>query len=162
MSTAKIALAGDWHGNTAWALRCLLHLASLGVREVFHLGDFGIWPGPGGRNYVLDLDACLASEAMTLFVTPGNHEDYDQIGLAAGLIVLGGGDIAPQTYGGRCRRSHDRRPSTRCVMSTRSPPSSPLVTTASPRSRSAEDSNCSTCRSEANSSSTYQATEVAP
>ena len=72
-----IALAGDWHGNKDWALRCLRHLSALGVREVFHLGDFGIWPGPKGRDFVLD--AYLASEEMVIFVTPGNHDDYDQI-----------------------------------------------------------------------------------
>lgn len=76
---STIAVAGDWHGNTRWARRCLRHLARLGVREVFHLGDFGVWPGPSGRRYVAEVERALAAEDMVLFVTPGNHEDYDQI-----------------------------------------------------------------------------------
>lgn len=75
----SLALAGDWHGNLDWAVRCLRQLASLGVREVFHLGDFGLWPGERGRHYVDRLEGVLRDEEMVLFVTPGNHEDYDQI-----------------------------------------------------------------------------------
>ncbi|MGH8775329.1 MAG: metallophosphoesterase [Jiangellaceae bacterium] len=75
----RLGIAGDWHGNRGWALRCVRALADAGVGEIYHLGDFGIWPGPRGREYLLKLDAALASHAMTTFVTPGNHEDYDQI-----------------------------------------------------------------------------------
>ena len=75
----RLGVAGDWHGNRTWALRCVRALADAGIGEIYHLGDFGIWPGPQGRNYLLDLDAALGSHAMTLFVTLGNHEDYDQI-----------------------------------------------------------------------------------
>lgn len=38
-----------------------------------------MWPGHRGRQYLLDLEAALASYSMTMFVTPGNHDDYDQI-----------------------------------------------------------------------------------
>ena len=79
MSALRIGVAGDWHGNRTWALRCVQGFADAGIGEIFHLGDFGIWPGPGGRRYLLDVEAALSSHAMTLFVTPGNHEDYDQI-----------------------------------------------------------------------------------
>lgn len=75
----RLGVAGDWHGNGTWALRCVRALADAGVHEVFHLGDFGIWPGSRGRDYLLDISRALESHAMTLFVTPGNHEDYDQI-----------------------------------------------------------------------------------
>ncbi|MEX1105037.1 MAG: metallophosphoesterase [Ilumatobacteraceae bacterium] len=80
MTTLRIGVAGDWHGNRTWALRCVAAFADAGIGEIFHLGDFGIWPGPNGQQYLLDLEAVLASHAMTMFVTPGNHEDYDQIG----------------------------------------------------------------------------------
>src|SRR5665811_263832 len=78
-SMFRLGVVGDWHGTRTWALRCVRALADAGIGEIYHLGDFGIWPGPRGRNYLLDLDAALGSHAMTLFVTPGNHEDYDQI-----------------------------------------------------------------------------------
>lgn len=75
----RLGVAGDWHGNRTWALRCVHAFADAGVGEIYHLGDFGIWPGPHGREYLLDLEAALESHAMKLYVTPGNHEDYDQI-----------------------------------------------------------------------------------
>ena len=74
-----VAIAGDWHANTSWATRCLRHLHSLGVREVFQLGDFGIWPGQKGADYLDALQETLDELGMRVVVTPGNHEDYHQI-----------------------------------------------------------------------------------
>ena len=79
VDVVRIGVAGDWHGNRRWALRCVEAMAEAGVGELYQLGDFGIWPGPSGRTYLAELEAALAPHAMTLFVTPGNHEDYDQI-----------------------------------------------------------------------------------
>ena len=49
----RIGVAGDWHGNTPWATRAIRKISALlpagGPRVIVHLGDFGIWPGPGGR-----------------------------------------------------------------------------------------------------------------
>ena len=51
-----IGVAGDWHGNTTWATRAVRKIAALlpadGPRVILHLGDYGIWPGPGGREYL--------------------------------------------------------------------------------------------------------------
>ncbi|WP_166433036.1 metallophosphoesterase [Nesterenkonia salmonea] len=76
---ATVAIAGDWHANTSWAIRSLRHLHSLGVREVFQLGDFGIWPGQKGIDYLDALQDLLEELGMRVVVTPGNHEDYYQI-----------------------------------------------------------------------------------
>ncbi len=75
----RLGIAGDWHGNRRWALHGVRTFADAGISEIYHLGDFGIWPGRRGREYLLDLEASLAANAMTMFITPGNHEDYDQI-----------------------------------------------------------------------------------
>lgn len=75
----RIGVAGDWHGNRNWALRCVRTFADAGIGEIYHLGDFGVWPGPKGRQYLLEIEAALASHSMVMFVAPGNHEDYDQI-----------------------------------------------------------------------------------
>lgn len=42
----RLGIAGDWHGNRTWALRCARALADAGVGEVYHLGDFRdlAWP----------------------------------------------------------------------------------------------------------------------
>jgi Icc-related predicted phosphoesterase len=77
MNECTVALAGDWHGNHDWSLRCIDHLASLEIRTIYHLGDFGLWHGRAGRRYWQDIDKLLQPHAMRLLVTPGNHENYD-------------------------------------------------------------------------------------
>jgi hypothetical protein len=79
----RIGVAGDWHGNTAWATRAVRKMAPLlpadGPRVIVHLGDFGIWPGPGGREYLARLDATLAEAGAELSFVDGNHEDFTQL-----------------------------------------------------------------------------------
>ena len=79
----RIGVAGDWHGNTAWATRAVRKMAALlpadGPRVIVHLGDFGIWPGPGGQEYLARLDAALAEAGAELSFVDGNHEDFSQL-----------------------------------------------------------------------------------
>jgi len=79
----RIGVAGDWHGNTAWATRAVRKMAALlpaaGPRVIVHLGDFGIWPGPGGQEYLARLDAALAEAGAELCFVDGNHEDFTQL-----------------------------------------------------------------------------------
>ena len=85
----RIGVAGDWHGNTTWATRAVRKIAALlpadGTRVILHLGDFGIWPGSGGREYLSRLDAALAAADAELSFVDGNHEDFAQL---AGLRSL--------------------------------------------------------------------------
>src|SRR5215472_12562023 len=79
----RIGVAGDWHGNIAWAVRAVQKMAALlaseGPRVVLHLGDFGIWPGPGGREYLSGLTAALEAADASLWFVDGNHEDFTQL-----------------------------------------------------------------------------------
>lgn len=75
----KVGIAGDWHGNTKWAVSVLDAFAEAGVWEVYQLGDFGIWPGESGKKFVDDVCEALERNGQTLWVVPGNHEDYTQI-----------------------------------------------------------------------------------
>ena len=77
MST--VALAGDWHGNTRWALARITEVAERGVALILHLGDFGIWPGTSGRVYLSKLEEACAAYGVGIWVTPGNHEDWGQL-----------------------------------------------------------------------------------
>lgn len=79
VADAVAAFAGDWHGNTRWAVALLDHLGGAGVTEVFQVGDFGVWPGEHGRTYLTAVEAVLADNDQTLTVVLGNHEDYDQV-----------------------------------------------------------------------------------
>lgn len=75
----NIGVAGDWHGNTRWAVSILEEFGRSGVRTILQLGDFGVWPGDGGQRYLDALQVALDIHDQTLYVTLGNHEDYTQV-----------------------------------------------------------------------------------
>jgi Icc-related predicted phosphoesterase len=75
----RIGLAGDWERDARWARGALAAFAGRGIEAVFHLGDFGIWPGGRGRQYLSEVDGTLRGHRQTLYLTPGNHDDYNQI-----------------------------------------------------------------------------------
>jgi hypothetical protein len=74
-----VAFAGDWHGDSGWAEACVQSLAAAQVRVLFHVGDFGIWPGPAGKKYLTRVEKVCAASNMTILVTPGNHEDWGRL-----------------------------------------------------------------------------------
>ncbi|MDQ2813294.1 MAG: metallophosphoesterase [Actinomycetota bacterium] len=78
-----MAVAGDWHGNSAWATRAIEKMSRLlpesGPRIIVHLGDFGIWPGPAGQAYLSRLEAALQDATAELWFVDGNHEDFSQL-----------------------------------------------------------------------------------
>lgn len=77
---SEIILAGDWHGDLEWALFAIREAAGQSkALDIFHLGDFGIWPGKRGEDFVAGVSDLLTELSMKMFVTPGNHEDYSQI-----------------------------------------------------------------------------------
>lgn len=71
-------LAGDWHGNIAWATRCLQHAADAGCPAVLQLGDFGLWPGREDA-YLDRLEAVASAAGVRLVWIDGNHEDHDSL-----------------------------------------------------------------------------------
>lgn len=77
----RLVLAGDWHGDTAWARQVIRHapVAADGQRLIIQLGDFGVWPGGSGVRYLDAIAAALAEfDAVCLFID-GNHEDFPQL-----------------------------------------------------------------------------------
>jgi hypothetical protein len=74
-------LAGDWHGDAAWARHVIRHapVAADGRRLIIQLGDFGVWAGRSGARYLDAVAAALAEmNAVCLFID-GNHEDFPQL-----------------------------------------------------------------------------------
>ena len=69
-----VGVAGDWHGNTRWARHALSEFHEAGVHDVWHLGDFGLWPG--GGDYLDAVNDTCERLGLTILVTPGNHEVY--------------------------------------------------------------------------------------
>lgn len=77
--TEIVALAGDWHGNIRWAQAFIREVGQFSINRIYHMGDFGIWPGESGENYLDHLNKTAAFFDIEIWVTPGNHEDYSQI-----------------------------------------------------------------------------------
>lgn len=77
LTDSRVALAGDWHHNAAWAESALQVVADHGVHTVYHLGDFGIFPNEHGRDQYLERVHNICHKLdITIYVTPGNHEDW--------------------------------------------------------------------------------------
>lgn len=71
-----IAVAGDWHINTEWAIAALKAVAESGVSEVQHVGDFGFDSTPRGVAYLDTLNAFCETHNIAINVTLGNHENF--------------------------------------------------------------------------------------
>ena len=89
----RILVAGDWHGDQAWAVNVIKRvpelLAAERTRLVLQLGDFGIWPGQVGRRYLAAVGWALDQVGAQLWFIDGNHEDFTLLDAAAGAV---GGD----------------------------------------------------------------------
>lgn len=81
----RIMVAGDWHGNTRWAVHVIEKAARLLLDEperiVLQLGDFGIWPGQDGADYVAEVEQACAEHSVQVWFIDGNHEDFTQVHL---------------------------------------------------------------------------------
>lgn len=75
----KIGIAGDWHHNLGWAVSSIKRFSDSGIKAVYHVGDFGIYSHAKGQTYLDEVNNSCVFAGVTLFVTPGNHEDYDLI-----------------------------------------------------------------------------------
>lgn len=81
MTPTKVLVAGDWHGNVRWAEKIIHDARKLPQpRIILQLGDFGFWQGPDGYKYLERVQSALELSDAELWVTPGNHENYDLIG----------------------------------------------------------------------------------
>lgn len=77
-SVGPVGFAGDWHGNTFWAIQKIKTLAEAGVKRIYHVGDFGLWPGHDGAEYLRKVNRDLEKHDMEIYVVLGNHDDYDK------------------------------------------------------------------------------------
>lgn len=75
----RIAFAGDWHLHLGWAPRAVEEAGQAGAELLIHLGDFGIWRGGHGAQYLAAVDGAARDAGIEVWVVPGNHEDYDLI-----------------------------------------------------------------------------------
>lgn len=83
MHPHRVIIAGDWHGSLLCARRVInqarLLLPDEFPRIILHAGDFGIWPGEAGYEYVMGVNRALHEQGAMLWFIDGNHEDFTQI-----------------------------------------------------------------------------------
>jgi len=82
LEATYVGVAGDWHGNTAHALKTLELFAKNQVRYIFQLGDFGVFGSlleHSADKFRTRIARRLEANDQWLFVTLGNHENYDLV-----------------------------------------------------------------------------------
>lgn len=72
-------LLSDTHGNLADVRYALEKFHLAGVHHIIQVGDFGLWPGPRGKAFLVKTHALLKHYDMTMDIILGNHEDYDRV-----------------------------------------------------------------------------------
>jgi hypothetical protein len=70
---------GDSHGSRPMLREALRLAGHLGIGTVVSVGDFGIWPGPSGKQFLDTVEQMAARRNIDVVVVPGNHDDYDQL-----------------------------------------------------------------------------------
>jgi hypothetical protein len=72
----RVAIAGDWHADTDYAVTAIGHAAKRNATVLIHLGDFGY----NFTDAYLDaLQTALADTGIVLGFVDGNHENFDTL-----------------------------------------------------------------------------------
>lgn len=75
----RIGFLGDTHGSAQVVLAALKRFFAEDITQIYQVGDFGFWPGKHGGVFLTYVNTLLSKNGQTMYVTPGNHEDYTQI-----------------------------------------------------------------------------------
>lgn len=68
-----VAIAGDWHANTDWAVDTIRDAGGAGAEVIVHLGDFGY---EFRARYLGAVEAALSESGIELWFVDGNHECF--------------------------------------------------------------------------------------
>lgn len=74
----RMMVAGDTHGGIKHLEGKVRVAKAYGCDRIMVVGDFGMWPGWKGVQFLDDVNALVREQEMFLFALPGNHEDHDQ------------------------------------------------------------------------------------
>jgi hypothetical protein len=72
----RVAIAGDWHADTDYAVAAIAHADRRDASTLIHLGDFGY---DFTDEYLDALERTLCDHAMVLGFVDGNHENFDRL-----------------------------------------------------------------------------------
>lgn len=79
LAPKKIMLAGDWHGQNYAAKDALLLAKKENVDLIIQLGDFGLWSGFKGDQYLKYVTLKAAELDIKVLWLDGNHEDFTKL-----------------------------------------------------------------------------------
>ncbi len=79
LGQTRVNFIGDTHGNIQWTMHVIQRAYEAGVRILYHVGDFGLWPGPRGKKYLIKVNQLLRHFGMKMYIILGNHEDYNRV-----------------------------------------------------------------------------------
>lgn len=73
----KILVAGDTHGNVRSMTTKIARAKDLGANYVIQVGDFGMWQGLEGLEFLDAVNTSAVFHDVKVFALPGNHENFD-------------------------------------------------------------------------------------
>lgn len=80
MSTIRILILGDTHGNTAATVHAIQKAKLHDATHIVQCGDFGLWTHfANGIKFLDDLEAELRKHNIQFVWLDGNHEDFDAL-----------------------------------------------------------------------------------
>lgn len=77
----KVLIVGDLHGDNKWFNTILINAlhADKDIELTLQVGDFGIWSGDEGDQFLESLNKTLERAKMELWFIDGNHEDFEKL-----------------------------------------------------------------------------------
>lgn len=76
----KYMVAGDWHGNTTWAVKMVEQAHRIGINKIIQVGDFGLWDHTlSGVKYLDVLNDQCRMRGVYVYFVDGNHENHDRL-----------------------------------------------------------------------------------
>ena len=61
----RVLVAGDWHGNAAWAATCCRLASRHGCEAMLQLGDFGIWEPRRTEDFLDRIEEAAGEAGIT-------------------------------------------------------------------------------------------------
>lgn len=88
-AAARVAVAGDWHGDIVPVRRVLSKVARQGAQVVLHVGDFGYFPNRVEYwAFIAEVNARAELHDYVVVFVEGNHEQFNRtVSAAAGAGV---------------------------------------------------------------------------
>ena len=72
-----VLVFGDVHGVAAQVNRASMEADRFDIKVLVQVGDFGIWGGSAGYNFIQQVHLTLETRDQILLFVDGNHENFD-------------------------------------------------------------------------------------